>query len=193
MRRAGVLHSRIYGVLLLLGMALVGCDVIGSDETVILNANSPVPPTAEYEFEYTPNALNGSGQLEVLSNETDNLEAILSENGFQRGDVTAARVDSVFLRRLSVPTAIRRRAKVFEYLSGADVFLGTSTSDVQIASDQFNTDDREIPLSLARRTVTEVVKGGPSLAFLRLDTEGEVPDRDRVEVTVYFELTVEGV
>lgn len=193
MRRAGVLHSRIYGVLLLLGMALVGCDVIGSDETVILNANSPVPPTAEYEFEYTPNALNGSGQLEVLSNETDNLAAILSENGFQRGEVTAARVDSVFLRRLSVPTAIRRRAKVFEYLSGADVFLGTSTSDVQIASDQFNTDDREIPLSLARRTVTEVVKGGPSLAFLRLDTEGEVPDRDRVEVTVYFELTVEGV
>lgn len=193
MRRVDVLHFRTYGVLLLFCIALAGCDVIGSEETVILNANSPVPPTVEYEFEYTPDALNASGQLEVRSQETDDLEAILSENGFQRGDVTAARIDSVFLRRLSAPTAIRGPAKVFQYLSGADVFLGSSASGVRIAAEQFDTDEKEITLSLDRRTATEVVKGGPSLAFVRLDTDGEVPESDRVEVTVHFQLTVEGV
>jgi hypothetical protein len=175
-----------------LGLALIlaGCDAAGPTDTVILSENSPEAPTVEYSFFYDT---NGSAAIGVRSDEADNLSSILEENGFRRSDVVSARVDSVKLERISPKGVLFR--KVFDYLTGATVHLGANADGPRIAEAAFQTTDRSVTLPVRTADVTDVVKSGPSPAFLRLDTADDAPDqrRDRVEVTVYFRIEVRGV
>lgn len=172
---------------------VVGCDAVGSEDAIILNnANSDTDsrPTVEYTFAYDT---NGSGSIEVQSNESDDLESVLSNAGFSRSDVVSATVDSVRLERRS-SKATSTRPYVFEYLTGATVYLGSDTNGTRIATGTFDTTDRSVSLQVATSNVTDVIKEGRTPAFLELDTENDVPDRqDRVAVTVFYEIKVSGV
>lgn len=169
-------------------VVLAGCDATGSEETAIFNADSPFPPTVEYDFVYDADNVNSSGQVEVTSRNEDNLTSILSDNGFERGDVRSARVDSVVLERISLGQSTGAVPKVFRYLTGAEVFLGADETGTRIADDNFSTEERTVRLGGGTRDVTDVVRGGSTKAFLRLDTDEEVTEQDRVEVTVYFRI-----
>lgn len=174
--------------LLLAGsLVLVGCDLASAGNTAILNANSAIPPTVEYTFEYGSSDVTGGSQVEVVSEGSDDLAGILSRNGFSRADVVSAEVDSVSLERLSAPT--------FGYITGAEVYLGTSAGGTRIATGTFQTSQESATLSVATRTVTSVVKGGSTKAFARLDVEDpdDVPGVDRVKATVFFQIEVQGV
>lgn len=173
-------------VLLAGSLVLTSCDLAAAGNTAILNAASSIPPTVEYTFEYTPDDVTG-GRIEVVSEGMDDLGSILTRNGFSRSDVVSARVDSVSIERLS--------AQTFEYLTGADIYLGTSTSGPQIGAGQFSTDQESATLNVPTSTVTSIVKQGRTNAFASLDPNNpnNVPDVDRVEATVYFQIEVEGV
>lgn len=179
-----------------LALLLTGCDATGPTDTVILNANSPFPPTVEYTFAYDT---EGRQQIGVRSLNADTLTAILRRNGFGRADVTSARVERVVLERRSDPGSPARKAdnatpKVFDYLTGATVYLGSDADGVQIASAAVDTDNRTLPLDVTTADVTSVVKGGSRPAFLTLAATDDVPDRqDRVRVTVHFRVEVRGV
>jgi hypothetical protein len=174
---------------LVLTLVLAGCDAAGPADTVILSANSPEAPTIEYEFFYEA---NGPAVIEIQSDEPDNLGSILKENGFRRSDVVSARVDSVELERRSAPAAAKR--PVFDYLRGAAVHLGSDADGLRIAEAAFQTTDRTVSLPVRTADVTDVVKDGPTHAFLRLNKAKDAPERqDRVAVTVYFRIEVRGV
>lgn len=177
-----------------LALLLAGCDAAGTQDTVVLNATSPAPPTVEYTFRYTSQDVSNDGQqVEVVSENSDDLGSVLTQNGFSRSDVVSARVDSVTLRRQSSPTASGVRPKVFDYLSGATVFLGTDASGTEIADDQFDTTRQEISLGVATSNVTAEIKEGSTRAFLRLTASGSIPEEDVVDVTVYYRIEVGGV
>jgi hypothetical protein len=190
MARAFVLLFSAAGLALL----VAGCDATGSEGTAVLNANSPAPPVVEYEFRYTSQDVSDNGQqVDVVSEGSDNLGTVLSRNGFSRSDVVSARVDSVTLRRQSSPTTSGVRPKVFNYLSGATVFLGAGDRGKRIADDQFDTTRQKIALRVATADVTEEVKEGSTQAFLRLTASDTVPEADVVDVTVYYRIEVGGV
>jgi len=177
-----------------LALLVAGCDATGSEGTAVLNADSPEPPVVEYEFRYTSQDVSNDGQqVDVVSEGSDDLGTILGRNGFSRSDVVSARVDSVTLRRQSSPTTSGVRPKVFNYLSGATVFLGTSDRGRRIADDQFDTTRQKIRLRVATPDVTEEIRDGSTPAFLRLTASDTVPDADVVDVTVYYQIEVGGV
>lgn len=170
-----------------LAITLVGCDAVGSEETAVLNADSPEPPIVEYDFDYSSENVSNN-QVTVVSENADNLGSVLTKNGFSRENVVSARVDSLTLRRQSSKTS---QPKVFDYLSGAEVFLGTDSNGKKIADDEFSTTQQTISLQVASANVTQEVQGGSTKAFLRLDLSGDMPERDLVEVKVYYRIKVE--
>ncbi len=178
----------LFATAIAMTVVLAGCDATGSEETAIFNAASPFPPTVEYDFVYDADNVNSSGQVEVTSRNEDNLTSILSDNGFDRGDVRSARVDSVVLDGISLEQPTGAVSKVFGYLTGAEVFLGADETGTRIADDNFSADGGTVRLGGGTRDVTDVVRGGSTKAFLRLDTDEEVTEQDRVEVTVYFRI-----
>lgn len=174
-------------VLLASSVVLSSCDLSAAGNTAILNAESTIPPTVQYEFRYGPSEVTNAGQVAVVSEGSDDLGNVLSQNGFRRSDVVSARIDSVTVERLSAPT--------FAYLTGADVHLGGSASDPRIATGGFSTSAETARLNVATQTVTGIVKEGQTEAFAQFDTNDpdRVPPNDAVQVTVYFRLEVEGV
>jgi len=171
-------------------LLLGGCDATGPADTVILNANSPIPPTVEYSFAYET---NGNSAIGVRSDGPDDLGATLTENGFRRADVISARIDSVRLERIS-SKATAPSEKVFDYLTGTTVYLGSDTEGQRIADASLDTTTKSVPLPVVGSNVTNVVQSGSTPAYLQLETTNDVPDRqDRVEVTVYFRIEVQGV
>mgnify|MGYP006426095385 CR=1 FL=1 len=182
--------TRSIALALLLSIAMVvltGCDSGGNGGSIVLNANSPVPPTVQYSFAYSSEDVDANGVVDVISNEADALDDLFRQNGVSRSDVVRARVDSVELERQSTtgPTA---RPKVFPYLGGAEVFLGSDASGPRIASSQFQTTNRTVNLSVTTADVTSTVQQGSVPAFLRLtaDTPGDIPLIERVRVTVFY-------
>lgn len=181
-------------------LVLVGCDAAGPTDTVILNSQSPIPPTIEYTFDYET---QGRQQIGISSLNADTLSSILRRNGgFSRADVTSAQVERVVLERISdpgEPSASDEAAtpKVFDYLTGATVYLGSDAeSGTRIADASFDTTTRTVSLSVvgANADVTDEVQSGRQKAFLMLDAGGDVPDRrDRVRVTVDFRIELQGV
>ena len=191
------LLSRL-SVVAVFALALVGCDATGPADTVILNSNSPIPPTVEYTFEYDT---EGRQQIGVRSQNADTLGSILRRNGFGRADVVSARVERVVLERVSDPGPSFRgneepTVEVFDYLSGATVYLGPDAeSGTRIAEASFETTARTVSLGVgANAGVTDAVQSGAQPAFLSLDAGGDVPNRrDRVRVRVHFRIEVQGV
>lgn len=170
-------------------VGLTGCDSLGSSETVILSANQDIPPTVEYDFRYSSDNVSNDGQrVDVVSESTDNLDAVLRDNGFGRSDIISARVDSVKMERQSSPAQIR---KVFDYLSGASVFLGSDASGPQIATRTPLPFEERVKMEVSTSNVTDEIKSGAKKAFLRLEASDEVPSEDKIEVTVFYRIEVQ--
>lgn len=182
-----------------LPLVFVGCDAAGGGgDTATFNAGSTVPPTVEYRVRYTSENVSSNGQIvEDSSNAADNLTNILETNGFGRGNVVSARVDSVAIESFSSASSAQQ-SKVFSYLRGVTVFLGTNPGTrTEIASGQFTTTQDRVTLSgpdLSNQNVTQAVKEGAKKVFLRLDASGgTVPSEDALDLFVYYTITVEGV
>ena len=172
--------------LLAAGLVLTSCDLASAGNTAILSANSTSPPTVRHRFEYTEDDVT-EGQAEVVSSiQSDDLDAILADNGFSRSDVVSAQVDSVQVKRLSTGT-----------LSGADLYLGTDESVPVIARVEFDDPEAETPArDNTSRTVTGAVKSEQKRVFAQFDVEDPSdipPSGGRVQAKVYYRLEVEGV
>lgn len=173
--------------LLAAGLVLTSCDLASAGNTAILSANSTSPPTVRHRFEYTEDDVTEEGQAEVVSSiQSDDLDAILADNGFSRSDVVSAQVDSVRVERLSTGT-----------LSGADLYLGTDASGPVIARVEFDDPEAETPArDNTSRPVTGAVKSGQKRVFAQFDVEdpSDIPSSGgRVRAVVYYRLEVEGV
>ena len=172
--------------LLAAGLVLTSCDLASAGNTAILSANSTSPPTVRHRFEYTEDDVT-EGQAEVVSSiQSDDLDAILADNGFSRSDVVSAQVDSVRVERLSTGT-----------LSGADLYLGTDASGPVIARVEFDDPEAETPArDNTSRTVTGAVKSEQKRVFAQFDVEdpSDIPSSGgRVRAVVYYRLELEGV
>ena len=182
MIRASVVLGLLAGA-----FVLTSCDLASAGNTAILNADSTIPPVVRHRFEYTADDATDGGPVEVLSNlQSDNLDAILTDNGFSRSDVVSARVDSVRIERLSTNS-----------LAGADLYLGTDASGSLIASVQFNDPTAETPArDNTARTVTGAVKSGQERVFAQFDVQdlnSIPPGGGMVRAVVYYRVEVEGV
>ena len=168
-------------------LVLTSCDLASASNTAILNAGSTFPPTVRHRFEYTEDDATGEGPVKVLSNiQSDDLDAILADNGFGRSDVVSARVDSVLIERISTNS-----------LSGADLHLGTDASGPLIASVEFDDPEAETPArDSTPRTVTGTVKSGEERVSARFDVQdlSSIPaGGGMVRAVVYYRVEVEGV
>lgn len=180
---------RAAAVLGLLAGALVltSCDLASAGSTAILSANSEIPPIVRHRFEYTGEDVTEAGQVEVVSSiQSADLDAILTDNGFSRGDVVSARVDSVRIDRLSTNT-----------LAGAKLYLGTDASGSLIADVQFGDPEAETSArDNTTRTVTGAVKSGQKRVFAQFGVQdpGSIPPGGgMVRAVVYYRLEVEGI
>lgn len=183
------------GLLLLLLMALPGCDSGGSNDTLVLN--DPATPTeTSFEFRYTEDDFS-DGVISVVSEESDELaEVFEGYPGFGRGDVVSVRVEEVWMERRSLAgTSAKQAAKVFDYLSRAEIYFGTTTDAPLIGErDNLDASSAEVELDLGPdRDVTEQVKSGPTRArlVLSIDDPAQVPGNDGIEVDVRFRIEVQ--
>lgn len=189
MRFPGALFSILFALL----FVLAGCDFLDSEETVILNSDSPIPPTVEYTFEYTSDDVNSDGWVEVTSEQVDNLGAILSENGFSRDDVVSAEIDRVVLRGLSPEEQSTR--KIYEHVQRAEVYFPGDASSVAAEGEVQTTQGPDrVELNVVSSSVTSAVEGGAQNARLELETQEDgFSELHRAEAEIFFEIEVEGV
>ncbi|WP_232798199.1 hypothetical protein [Salinibacter altiplanensis] len=159
-------------------MVWTSCDLASGDSTAILNANSTFPPTVRHRFEYAEEDVV-EGDVAVESEvQSDDLDAILSRNGFSRRDVINARVDSVRIERVSAPS-----------LRNVELFLGRDGP--RVASVQFPSEGRSTIVDDTRRTVVRAVQDGAEGLDGRFELE--TPGAGVVRARVYYRLEVEGV
>ena len=166
-------------------LMLSGCDLSSANSTVLLSANSAVPPTVQHRFEYTRAEVAEDGTLGVASTvEGRTLDAILADNGFSRSDVVSARVDSVAVVPITAPPR--------EGL----LFLGSDAGGPRIARATFPDGATEPVTDRSTTPVTGVVRDGASSVFgeFEVDAPQDVPDGGGVvRAVVYYRLEVDGV
>lgn len=186
-----------WGVLLglLFLIVLAGCDS-SANETIVLN--DPLNPTeARFEFTYDADDLD-DGVIQVTSEEADQLGDVIDAYGYGRSDVVSARIEAVTMERLTQPESSAtqpKAAKVFDYLSRAEVYLGTSTDAPRIGSIEPVPFSAEVELGLeSDRDVTSRVQSGSTRALLVLTVDDESligSGGDRIEVDVRFRVEVQ--
>ena len=169
-------------VLLAASVAWTSCDLASAGNTAILNANSPIAPTVQHRFEYKEeDVVEGDVAVESMV-QSDDLDAILSDNGFSRSDVVDARIDSVkIINPESAPS-----------LRDADVFLGANAEGPRVAQVTsfpdgalFVVDDTSTPvLEAVRNDEVRTLYGR-----FGLESAGD----GAVQAKVYYRLKVEGV
>ena len=165
-------------VLLAGGGVWTSCDLASAGNTVILNANLEDDPTVDHRFQYTREDVV-EGKVMVESEiELDDLDDILSQNGFSRSDVVDARIDSVRVERVSTPSL-------------RDVELFLEKDGPLVASVQFSTEGRSTIVDNRRKTVTQAVQDGAEVLDGRFELE--TPEAGVVRARVYYRLEVEGV
>lgn len=173
-------HTFVLLILLTGGLALTSCDLASAGNTAILNANSSIPPTVRHRFEYTQDQLSVGSMIE-----SEDLGEILTQNGFSRGDIVSARVDSVRVEPVST-----------ESLSAAEMYLGTDASGPRIASVEFQPDQPSPAVDASGASVTGAVKAGASETFGQFSVEdpSNIPTGGGVvRAVVYYRVEVEGV
>jgi len=180
------LRSSLLIVLLAGSVVWTGCDLASAGGTAILNADSAVPPTVRHRFEYTADDATGAGQVAVQSTvQSEDLDAILSQNGFSRRDVVSAQVDSVRVERLQAPS-----------LREANLFLGTSAGAPRVGRVEFQPGGASSVVDDTRRTVTGAVQDGAETLLGQFSVEdlSTIPSSGgRVQATVYYRIEVGGV
>lgn len=178
---SGAGRTSLLVLLVVGGLVLTGCDLSSTGGTIILNANSSIPPTVQYRFGYAQD------NLDVVSTiESEDLDEVLSANGVNRNQVVSARVDSV---RVDPVDPVENTS-----LSTADIHLGTDDSGPQIASVSFPSSGEDPVRDTRRTTVTGAVKAGASKTFAKLgvDDPSSIPSGgSAVRATVYFQIEAE--
>ncbi len=156
------------------------CDLASGGNTVILNANSPIEPIVQHRFEYKgEDVVDGTVTVESEV-QSDDLDAILSRNGFSRRDVINARVDSVEI--INPAPSLRE----------ADVFLGTDAEGPLIAQIVSFPDDVPSVVDDTSTPVLEAVRNDEVRTLygrFGLESAGD----GAVQAKVYYRLKVEGV
>lgn len=171
---------------------LAGCDVFSTGETVILNSNSEVPPTAEYTFFYSPEDVNSEGWVEVTSEGRDDLAADLRENGFSREEIVSAEVESVSLLGKSQEGTSQ---KIYRHVRRAEVYFPSDASS-PIAEGEIPSGQslEEEDLTVTGSGVTDVVKEGAQQARLELEVEEDgFSGVLEAEAEINFRIELEGV
>ncbi|PSQ80848.1 MAG: hypothetical protein BRD41_04215 [Bacteroidetes bacterium QS_1_63_11] len=181
----GAIRVSFLVVLFVGGLVLTGCDLSSAGNTIIVDANSSVPPTIQYRFQYTQDDATEGGQVEdVATIESDDLDDVLAPNGVvSRDQVVSAQVDSVQVDPVSTTS-----------LSSADIHLGTDADGPQIASVSFPSGGEEAVVDAGRTPVTGAVKAGASKTFgrFRMEDPSRIPDGGSVvRATVYFQIEAE--
>jgi hypothetical protein len=180
----GTVRASLLVALCLGGLFLTGCDLSSTGGTIILNANSSIPPTVQYRFGYTQDDATEGGQVDVVSTtESDDLGEILTANGVSREQVVSAQVDSVLVDPVSTTS-----------LSAASIHLGTDDSGPQIASVTFPSGGESSALDASRTPVTGAVQAGTSRTFARfgVDDPSSIPSGGSVvRAKVYFQVEAE--
>jgi len=180
----GAIRVSFLVVLFVGGLLLTSCDLSSTGGTIILNANSSVPPTVQYRFAYTQDDATEGGQVEVVATiESDDLDEILTANGVNRDQVVSAQVDSVRVEPVSTTS-----------LSSADIHLGTDADGPQIASVTFPSGGEEAVVDASRTPVTGAVKAGASKTFgrFRVEDPSSIPGGgNAVRADVYFQIEAE--
>lgn len=180
----GVVRASLLVVLFVGGLVLTSCDLSSTGGTIILNANSSVPPTVQYRFAYTQEDATEGGQVDVVSTiESDDLDEILTANGVNRDQVVSAQVDSVRVEPVSTTS-----------LSSADIHLGMDVNGPQIASVSFPSGGEDAVVDASRTPVTGAVKAGASKTFGRFgvaDPSSIPSGGNAVRANVYFQIEAE--
>jgi hypothetical protein len=180
----GAIRPSLLVVLFVGGLVLTSCDLSSAGNTIILNANSSVPPTIQYRSRYTQDDATEGGQVEVVAMiESDDLDDVLTANGVNRDQVVSAQVDSVQVDPVSTTS-----------LSSAVIHLGTEASGPQIASVTFPSGGEDAVVDASRTPVTGAVQAGASTTFGRFSVEdpSRIPDGGSVvRATVYFQIEAE--
>lgn len=181
---------------LFLIVALPGCDSAGSD-----SATFTLDPVT---FEFPPfDASNiQNGEVELSSEGSVDLSSALRNFGFNKSEVTSAKVTRVVLVRQSIGTtsaeptrqAVERWGpKVFDFLNEAEVRLTASNlSAATIASKVggfSSTLEGETVLDLNGQDVAGYVKASSIGTRLRLRLDDPGTESYRVEVEVTFQVT----
>lgn len=181
---SGAIRASLLVVLFVGGLVLTSCDLSSTGGTIILNANSSLPPTVQYRFAYTQDDATEGGQVNVVSTiESDDLDEILTANGVNRDQVVSAQVDSVRVDPVSTTS-----------LSSADMHFGTDPSGPQIASVTFPSGGGDAVVDVSRTPVTDAVKAGASKTFGRFSVEdpSSIPSGgSAVRADVYFRIEAE--
>ncbi|PSQ60609.1 MAG: hypothetical protein BRD27_04280 [Bacteroidetes bacterium QH_10_64_19] len=181
----GAIRASFLVVLFVGGLLLTSCDLSSTGGTIILNANSSVPPTVQYRFAYTQNDATEGGQVDVVSTiESDDLDDVLAPYGVvSRDQVVSAQVDSVQVDPVSTTS-----------LSSADIHLGTDADGPQIASVTFPSGGEEAVVDASRTPVTGAVKAGASKTFgrFRVEDPSSIPGGgNAMRADVYFQIEAE--
>ncbi len=168
-------------VLLAASVAWTSCDLASAGNTVILKADSPIAPTVQHRFEYKGEDVV-DGEVAVESKiQSDDLDAILSRNGFSRSDVVDARIDSVkIINPESAPS-----------LRDADVFLGTDAEGPRVAQVTSFPDGVSFVVDTSTPVLEAVRNDEVRTLYGRFGLESAADGA--VRATVYYRLEVEGV
>ena len=168
-------------VLLAASAVWTSCDLASAGNTAILNANSPIDPTVQHRFEYKEEDVVEGDVTAESEVQSDDLDAILSRNGFSRSDVVDARIDSVRIERVSAPS-----------LRDVDVFLGTDAEGPRIAQVTSFPDGASFVVDDTSTPVLEAVRNDEVRTLygrFGLESAGD----GAVQANVYYRLEVEGV
>ncbi len=164
----------------LLALFLAGCDIIESVGTITLQ---PTNQTVTFRF---TNVQNGISR-EVVGDASLSLDSYLRGEGFSAADVVGARVTGASVR-LSSPLG-----EALDLFRDIDVSLQSGTAGpVTVASLASLPDRLTADLNTSRRDVTAFVQGGAFQGLLGLVGTRNVQDDVVLNVTLTFEIDVEG-
>ncbi|WP_263807952.1 MULTISPECIES: hypothetical protein [Salinibacter] len=169
-------------VLLAASAVWTSCDLASAGNTALLNANSPIAPTVQHRFEYKDEDVVERDVAVESMIQSDDLDAILSDNGFSRSDVVDARIDSVkIINPESAPS-----------LRDADVFLGANAEGPRVAQVTSFPDGASFVVDDTSTPVFEAVRNDEVRTLygrFGLESAGD----GAVQAKVYYRLKVEGV
>lgn len=191
---------------LLLSVILAGCDSVGGGEDTITlssESNEEFDPI-EYRFQYKREDVT-NGTISVTSSPNSDQqsldEALSSIAAASRSDIQSAKVTRVTFRRVtggSSASRVKSEAKVFDYLSRAEVRLGSSSGPVVAIQEPVSSigGNSEVDMDLGpdASNVSDVLKAeSPTSATLNLDVAD--PDQigapfDEIEIAVFYSITV---
>ncbi len=192
-------------VVLSLSLVLVGCDSIGAgDDTITLSSetNDEFNPI-EYTFQYSRSDVeNGTISVTSRPNDGQDIDEPLDRiAAASRSDIQSAKVTKVTFRRVSSGGSSAETSKVFDYLSKAEVRLGTRSGPLVAVEEGISSAggnsaiDMELGPEADASSVTDVLKNGDRPTSVAFNLDVQNPDDigdpfDEIEIEIFYSITV---